>query len=105
MSIRKLKNRIKKIQDEVFGLGGSIIPKEEQVLLAKARTESEANKIFEDLKGKLREKYGDFPDEDVLCFWVKDYSDAKVDEDYKCWPGGRNVKKSYVGWRKLPLPH
>ncbi len=71
MSIRKLKNRIKKIKDEVFGLGSSIIPKEEQVLVAKARTESEANKIFETLKGKLRKKYGDFPEEDVICFWCR----------------------------------
>ena len=76
MSIRKLKNRIKKIKDEVFGLGVSIIPKEEQVLVAKAKTESEANKIFEILKGKLRKKYGDFPDEDVQCYWCKIFGTA-----------------------------
>lgn len=73
MSIQKLKNRVKKIQGEVFGLGGSIIPKEEQVLVANARTESEANKIFKDLKGKLRKKYGDFPEEDVICFWCRTF--------------------------------
>jgi hypothetical protein len=71
MSIQKLKNRIKKIKDEVYGLGVSIIPKEEQILVASTKTESEANKIFEDLKGKLRKKYGDFPDEDVQCYWCR----------------------------------
>ena len=71
MSLLKLKNRLKKIENEVCGLGGSI-PKDEQVLVAKAKTESDANKIFEDLKGKLREKY-DFPDEDVQCIWCMDY--------------------------------
>ena len=76
MSIQKLQNRVKKIQDEVFGLGGSIIPKEEQVLVANARPESEANKIFEELKDKLREKYGDFPEEDVICFWCKIFGTA-----------------------------
>lgn len=76
MSISKLKNRIKKIEDEVYGFGGSIIPKEEQVLVAKAKTESEANKIFEALKDKLREKYGEFPDEDVLCIWCRIFGTA-----------------------------
>ncbi len=71
MSIQKLKNRIKKMKAEVCGFGSSIIPKGERILVAKARTESEANKIFEDLKGKLREKYGDFPDEDVQCIWCR----------------------------------
>ncbi len=52
MSIQKLQNRIKKMKDEVFGLGSSIIPKEEHVLVAVAKAESEANKIFEDLKDK-----------------------------------------------------
>ena len=73
MSIRKLKNRIKKIKDEVFGFGGSVIPKEEQFLVAVAKAESEANKIFEDLKGKLRKKYGDFPEEDVQCIWCRKF--------------------------------
>ena len=57
----------------ICGFGGSI-PKEEQVLQAKAKAESEANKIFEDLKGKLREKDGGFSEEDVLCVWCMDYS-------------------------------
>ncbi len=103
MSIQKLKNRLKGLEAEL--LGGSRVPKEERFITVQACSKEEAHKGFEQLKSELREKYGDFPDEDVLCFWVKDYSDAKVDEDYKCWPGGRNVKKSYVGWRKLPLPH
>ncbi len=74
MSVRKLKNRLKKIKDDVFGFGGSIIPKEEQILVAQAKTEGEANNIFESLKGKLREKYGDFPDQDVQCIRCMDYS-------------------------------
>jgi hypothetical protein len=74
MSIQKLKNRIKKIESEVCGFGGSIIPKEEQVLVAKSKTEDDANRIFEDLKDKLTTKYGEFPDEDVLCFWVRQFS-------------------------------
>ena len=73
MSIQKLKNRIKKIEGEVYGVGGSIIPTGEQVLVAKAKIESEASKIFETLKDKLREKYGDFPDVDVLCVWCMDF--------------------------------
>ncbi len=74
MSIRKLQNRIKKVKDEVFGLGSSIIPKEEHVLVAVAKAEREANKIFEDLKGKLKKKYGDFPEEeDVLCIWCRKF--------------------------------
>ena len=73
MSIRKLKNRIEKMKGEVFGLGGSVIPKEEQILVAVAKLESEANKIFEDLKGNLREKYGDFPEEDVQCIWCRKF--------------------------------
>ena len=73
MSIQKLKNRIKKIQDEVFGFGSGIIPKEEQFLVAVAKTEIEANKILETLKSKLRKKYGDFPDDDVLCFWIRKF--------------------------------
>ncbi len=50
MSIQKLKNRIKRIESEVCGFGGNIIPKEDQLLVAKSKTESEANKIFDDLK-------------------------------------------------------
>ena len=76
MSIQKLQNKIKKMKDEVFGLGGSIISKEEQVLVAVAKAESEANKIFEELKGKLRKKYGDFPDEDVQCIWCRLFGTA-----------------------------
>ncbi len=76
MSIRKLKNRIKKMKDEVFGLGSIIIPEEEQVLVAVAKAESEANKIFEDLKSKLRKKYGDFPEEDVQCIWCRKFGTA-----------------------------
>jgi UDP-glucose 6-dehydrogenase len=76
MSVLKLKNRLQKLKDEVFGFGGSIIPKEEQTLVAQAKTEGEANNIFESLKGKLREKYGDFPDEDVLCIWCRLFGTA-----------------------------
>ncbi len=76
MSIQKLKNRVKKMKDEVFGLGSSIIPEGEHVLVAVAKAESEANKIFEDLKGKLRKKYGDFPEEDVICFWCRIFGTA-----------------------------
>ncbi len=105
MSIQKLKNRLKGLEAEL--LGGSRIPKEDRFITVQACTEEEAHKGFEHLKAELREKYGNFPDDDVLCFWVKDYSEAEVAEDYllKCWGGARNVKKSYVGWRKLPLPH
>ncbi len=74
MSIQKLKNRIKKIEGEICGFGGSIIPKEEQVLVAVAKTESEANKIFEALKNKLRKKYNSFSDEDLQCIWCMDYT-------------------------------
>ena len=42
----------------------------------KAKTESEANKIFEIQKDELRDKYGDFPDGDVQCIWCIDYSTA-----------------------------
>ncbi len=106
MSIQKLKNRLKGLETELLGVGGRI-PKEERILTVQACTEEEAHKGFEQLKAELREKHGDFQEHDVLCFWVKDYSDVEVDEDYlfKCWGGARNVKKSYVGWRKLPLPH
>ncbi len=76
MSIRKLKNRIKKMKVEVFGSGSSIIPEGEHVLVAVAKAESEANKIFEDLKGKLRKKYGDFPEEDVQCIWCRKFGRA-----------------------------
>ena len=76
MSIRKLKNRIRKMKDEVFGFGSSIIPEEEHVLVAVAKAESEANKIFEDLKDKLRKKYGDFPEEDVQCIWCRKFGTA-----------------------------
>ena len=75
MSIQKLKNRIKKIEGEICGLGESI-PKDEQVLVAKAKTKSEANIIFEGLKGKLRANYSNFPDEDVQCIWCMDYGTA-----------------------------
>jgi hypothetical protein len=47
---------------------------DEKVLIAKAKTAIEANKIFEDLKGKLTKKYDKFPDEDVQCIWCMDYS-------------------------------
>ncbi len=106
MSIQKLKNRLKGLETELLGLGGRI-PKEERDITVMACTKEEADKGFEHLKAELREKYGDFSDEDVLCFWLKDYCEAKVDEDYllKCWPDSRNVKKSYEGWRKLPVPH
>ena len=73
MSIQKLKNRIKKIEGEIYGVGGRI-PQGEQVLIAVARTKSEANNIFENLKDNLRQKYGDFPDDDVLTIWCMDYS-------------------------------
>ncbi|MHC4454301.1 MAG: hypothetical protein ACYSWS_06345 [Planctomycetota bacterium] len=74
MSILKLMNRLKKIEGEICGFRGGRIPKEEQVLVATAKTESEANKMFETLKDKLREKYGDISDEDVQCIWCMDYS-------------------------------
>jgi hypothetical protein len=76
MSIRKLQNRIKKIEGQIYGVGGNIIPKVEQLLIAKARTESEANNIFENLKDRLHEKYNEFSDENVMCIWCKDYSTA-----------------------------
>lgn len=53
MSIQKLKNRIKKIEGEIYGVGGNIIPKVEQLLIAKAKAEIEANKVFENLKNNL----------------------------------------------------
>jgi hypothetical protein len=74
MSILKLMNRLKKIEGEICGFRGGRIPKEEQVLVAKAKTQCDANKIFEALKDKLREKFGDFSDDDVICIWCMDYS-------------------------------
>ena len=43
---------------------------------AKAVKVGEASKIFEDLKSKLRKKYGDFPEEDVQCIWCRKFGRA-----------------------------
>lgn len=75
MSIQKLKNRIKKIKVEVCGFG-SIIPEDEQCLVVTAKTREEADEIFETLKDNLREKYGDFPNEDLQYVWCKSYLSA-----------------------------
>ena len=65
MSLQKLKNRVKSLETELFGLGGRI-PKEEQFLVVNGGdTEAEAERVereFERLKAELREKYGDFDD-------------------------------------------
>ena len=70
MSIQKLKNRVKSLETELFGLGGRI-PKEEQFLVVGGGdTEAERERVkkeFERLKAGLREKYGDFDDTDVMC--------------------------------------
>ncbi len=71
--MQKLKNRLKGLEAEL--LGGSKIPKEENLLMVQACTEKDAHEGFEHLKAELREKYGDFSDEDVLCIWAKDYSE------------------------------
>ncbi len=47
------------------------------MIAAKAKTQIEADKIFEVKKEKLREKYGDFSDDDVVCIWCMDYSPGK----------------------------
>ncbi len=75
MSIQKLKNRLKGLEAEL--LGGSRIPKEERFITVQACSKEEAHEGFEQLKSELREKYGDFPDEDVLCVWRMDYSTAE----------------------------
>ncbi len=43
---------------------------------AKAVKAGETSKIFEDLKSKLRKKYGDFPEEDVQCIWCRKFGRA-----------------------------
>jgi hypothetical protein len=73
VNLSRLTNRIKAVEKGIYWVGGSI-PKEEQVLVVKAKTESETNKIFQIQKDKLKEKYGDFPDEDVLCVWCMDFA-------------------------------
>ncbi len=75
MNLSRLTNRIKAVEKGIYWVGGSI-PKEEQVLVVKAKTESETNKIFEIQKDALRKKHGNFSDEDVQCIWCMDYSTA-----------------------------
>ncbi len=73
MSIQKLKNRVKSLETELFGLGGRI-PKEEQFLVVGGGdTEAERERVkkeFEIRKDKLREKYGDFDDTEVQCIHI-----------------------------------
>ncbi len=70
MSIQKLKNRIKKIEGEICGLGGSI-PKEECNIIIRAHTLEETKKGFNQIRIVLEDKYGQFDESKILEVWVK----------------------------------